>query len=251
MNQDYKIEWIGTDGDFYPLRRYNALGEVFKPTIHIFHIMEGTLLGTDQEFHNPKRDASTHYGIGKKGEIHQYVKDEDGAWGQGFVSNPNWFGNQLFPGVNPNYYCLCYEFEGFTGDVPTEAQWAAAMYLVKLKSAAYETPKDRRYYEGHFNIDPQTRANCPGKGFPWARLYSDLGITAPNTVSSMPVLSYGSQDKASVIYLQNKLNQAGYNCGMADGSFGPKTLYAVRALQNAKGLVADGIVGPITWAYLT
>lgn len=247
--QDYQIKWIGTDGDYYPLRRCDALGQVFKPTIHVFHIMQGSLLGTDEEFNSRKVDAATHYGIGKNGEIHQYVKDEDGAWGQGFVSNPSWFGNQLFPGVNPNYYCICYELEGFTGDVPTEAQWAALMYLVKLKSAAYNTPKDSRYYVGHYIIDPQTRPDCPGKGFPWARLYSDLGITAPVLTPSMPVLSQGSKG-TNVNYLQTRLNAKGFNCGTPDGDFGPNTRAAVIKLQHSKGLKEDGIVGPATWTLL-
>ena len=37
---------------------------------------------------------------------------------------------------------------------------------------------------------------------------------------------------------------------MADGIFGPNTEEAVKELQKAKGLAADGIVGPRTWAAL-
>ena len=35
-----------------------------------------------------------------------------------------------------------------------------------------------------------------------------------------------------------------------DGVFGPETDQAVRDLQQSKGLVLDGIVGPTTWSHL-
>jgi len=39
-------------------------------------------------------------------------------------------------------------------------------------------------------------------------------------------------------------------CEVVDGSFGPKTEAKVRAFQRDRGFVADGIVGPKTWAAL-
>ena len=39
----------------------------------------------------------------------------------------------------------------------------------------------------------------------------------------------------------------GLNALQADGSFGPETRTAVQAFQARQDLVADGIVGPITW----
>lgn len=49
-----------------------------------------------------------------------------------------------------------------------------------------------------------------------------------------------------VAELQKFLNNAGYDCGTADGSFGPKTESAVISFQSANGLDADGVVGPQT-----
>ncbi len=49
---------------------------------------------------------------------------------------------------------------------------------------------------------------------------------------------------------QTALNAAGYNAGRVDGIFGPGTEGAVRKFQRAHGLLADGIVGPKSWAVL-
>lgn len=50
--------------------------------------------------------------------------------------------------------------------------------------------------------------------------------------------------------VQNKLNSLGYNCGTADGYYGNATKSAVISFQSAKGLTADGEVGPATWSAL-
>ena len=64
-----------------------------------------------------------------------------------------------------------------------------------------------------------------------------------------PTVRQGSRGEP-VKMLQQLLNTVGINAGTPDGVFGPKTTAAVKAFQKARGLTADGIVGPGTWRAL-
>ncbi|QRN99142.1 peptidoglycan-binding protein [Archangium violaceum] len=66
------------------------------------------------------------------------------------------------------------------------------------------------------------------------------GVVDPQTF-----LRFGSKGE-QVSSLQSRLAALHYNVGAADSHFGQKTLDAVKAFQRAKGLVADGVVGPKT-----
>ena len=67
--------------------------------------------------------------------------------------------------------------------------------------------------------------------------------------SSQPTLRQGSRGSA-VSTLQSRLTALRFAPGPVDGVFGSLTGAAVRAFQSARGLVADGIVGPLTWSAL-
>ena len=69
------------------------------------------------------------------------------------------------------------------------------------------------------------------------------------TKVELPILENGSEGD-SVEALQILLNGYGFNCGTVDGSFGSKTLSAVKAYQKALKLTVDGCVGPATWGAL-
>ena len=62
-------------------------------------------------------------------------------------------------------------------------------------------------------------------------------------------LRVGSRGE-EVRQLQTKLKRWGYYSGAVDGIFGPMTREAVRSYQAQRGLTADGIAGPMTWAAL-
>ncbi len=57
---------------------------------------------------------------------------------------------------------------------------------------------------------------------------------------------YPGQTGTRVVLLQNALNLLGYNCGMADGTYGDQTVQAVKAFQKANSLTEDGIAGKKT-----
>ena len=82
-----------------------------------------------------------------------------------------------------------------------------------------------------------------GSGAPAA---TPVSVTAP--ASSRPILRLGSTGPA-VAEAQRLLTRASYQTA-ADGRFGPATQRQVMALQKARGLAADGVIGPATWATL-
>lgn len=79
----------------------------------------------------------------------------------------------------------------------------------------------------------------------------------PAPVFIPPTVRFGAEGDL-VAQLQGELSDAGYPPGHStaaaggwDGVFGKATSAAVTAFQSANGLVADGVVGPLTWAALS
>ena len=73
----------------------------------------------------------------------------------------------------------------------------------------------------------------------------------PDHIQQRRILKKGT-DGSDVIIMQKKLIAAGYSCGKtgADGKFGPATLTALKKFQADRGIVVDGICGPVTWSKL-
>ncbi|MEO8279159.1 MAG: peptidoglycan-binding domain-containing protein [Ideonella sp.] len=69
--------------------------------------------------------------------------------------------------------------------------------------------------------------------------------------TGLPTIRKGSQGLHSA-YCQNLLNARmfGMTSLWVDGMFGANTDARVRRFQGSNGLVADGVVGPLTWAAL-
>lgn len=131
----------------------------YKPKLVVIHIMDGSLLGTDEWFSNINSRVSSHYGVGLDGEIHQYVLEENTAFTEGNVRNPT--AKLLIKNVNPNYYCLSIENEGHDLSLAPEMQLNVLAALIKELCDKHNIPIDRDHIIGHFEIDSVVKVNCP------------------------------------------------------------------------------------------
>lgn len=75
------------------------------------------------------------------------------------------------------------------------------------------------------------------------------GLAGPNTLDGCPTLLLGNRGNITYL-LQEKLVSLGYDTNGVDGIFGSGTRGAVISYQNAEGIVADGIVGEMSWSKL-
>lgn len=156
------IKWVGcAPGNFGPGR----LGG--KPEAIVLHLMDGSLNGTDNWFRTPpeKRGAgalasSAHYGVGKSGEIHQYVRDEDRAYHAGRIHTPKWPYLLKRAGINPNNYTLGIEHEGLSYEAWTDTMCKSSAVLIRGLCDKWSIPLDRLHICGHREIFIDKL--CPG-----------------------------------------------------------------------------------------
>ena len=73
---------------------------------------------------------------------------------------------------------------------------------------------------------------------------------APGTFDAPSTTLKPADTGAQVEILQRELNGLGYTVGAIDGTYGPATVSAVKAFQQANGLTPDGVVGSKTLAAL-
>ena len=72
----------------------------------------------------------------------------------------------------------------------------------------------------------------------------------PTSTPTPPSLQYGFKNSYAVRAMQKRLKELGWYTGNVDGDFGPSTLVAVKAFQQANGLKVDGKAGEQTLARL-
>lgn len=138
----------------------------FKPEAIVIHISVGSQTSCDNTFLNPRLDQprSAHYSVSKAGEVHQYVQEADTAFHAGNVVAPSWSLIRSFqPGkyINPNFYTIGIEHEGFPDDEWPAAQYDASRVLIaeiRMRFSAITADRD------HIIMHREIRADksCPG-----------------------------------------------------------------------------------------
>jgi len=76
------------------------------------------------------------------------------------------------------------------------------------------------------------------------------GVVGPKTWTALVVTVRQGSSGQAVVAAQKLLTHRGYTV-TANGTFGSTTTTRTQAFQRSRGLTADGIVGPRTWAKLT
>lgn len=144
------------------------------------HIMQGYIAGSFARFNNPGQEVSAHFGVGLSGRIVQFVDMGRSAWANGILQDGfdvtlPWLLECKTKGINPNRRTISIEHEGFTGVKMPEAQYQATLFLHKEIIKAWPNIRPgRKTIIGHNQISPKDKPFCPGSGFPFDRLITDL-----------------------------------------------------------------------------
>jgi N-acetyl-anhydromuramyl-L-alanine amidase AmpD len=174
------IKWFAASPN-----NYNVGRNGHKPIAIVHHVAEGSLASVKNWFQNPASAASTHYIVGKRGEVWQFVEDTNFAYANGIWEKPDlsipWLADAFNRDINPNNLTLSIEREGYYKEPVTEEQYQSLLWLTRHLCDKWQIPKTRQFIIGHSQISRTSRANCPGPNHPWARLMAELGTTPPPT----------------------------------------------------------------------
>jgi hypothetical protein len=223
----------------------------------VLHIEEGSDAGSRSWFTNPQSSASAHFLNPKSGNLEQLVDTKDAAWAE----------------VAGNHTWISVEHEGHAGDSLTASQlendaqlmaWLHTEHGIPLQSTDDPNGSGLGWHGmggdawgGHFD--------CPGdpikaqRGAILARAAQILGqpVSGGSTPSPAPqgptfpgeYLSVKSPmlHDGNVSTWQQKMHDRGWTITV-DGWYGNASAGICKQFQAEKGLTADGIVGPVTWA---
>lgn len=161
------------------------------PDMIVVHTSEGYYQSGIEWLCNPKAQASTHFFVGKKGQVAKLVNIKRAAWGNATTSKDKRDGRYYAKSSNrlvrsraysANRYTISIECEGFfskDGGKLTEKQHKSLVKLIARiirrvkKVYNIDIPIDREHIVSHGEIAPEWKPNC-GAGIDKERLVNDV-----------------------------------------------------------------------------
>lgn len=127
----------------------------------VIHVTQGGAASVRAWFKNPAAQASTHYMVTRAGEIVQFVREEDTAWGNGRVDHPTAQVVTNRAGSNPNWWTISIEHEGTGLHELTDAQRQSSLWLMRdIQKRHHRITFDRHHILRHNEIF--SLKTCPG-----------------------------------------------------------------------------------------
>ncbi len=153
----------------------------YSPRWIIIHGTAGFGSAEEVGYYFQQAEVATHYIIGRDGVIVQCVEENDGAWGNGGVTDGHdeWWTSA----INPNNVTISIEHvkpARDNSDELTEVQREVSFQLVKRICGRHAIPG--RWADadggitGHYSMDPVYRSFCPGP-YPWDDLFAFLAYS--------------------------------------------------------------------------
>jgi len=156
------------DATFYASPNWSGRGTCGIEGVVMHVTGPGSMAGMASWFKNPSSAVSAHFGIGKNGEVHQYVEVGDSAWHAGILNRPDLsnplVANWVSQGINPNRCTIGIELLLGGPAEPLVDYPAMKVSLDRLLAWLHEqtgVPLDTAHVLGHNQIDSISRSTDP------------------------------------------------------------------------------------------
>ena len=127
----------------------------------VVHVADGSREAVRQTFLNPASKVSSHYLVCQNGDVIQFVSEDMAAWANGLKVRPTAKVVLDNPSINPNFFTVSIENEGWGNKDISDLMYQKNAELVKEICLRHGLSIDSDTVIGHRQI----RADkiCPGK----------------------------------------------------------------------------------------
>jgi N-acetyl-anhydromuramyl-L-alanine amidase AmpD len=230
----------------------------WKADVVVFHQTGGTSATPALNYYmNAAAQCSPNWVIDTDGTIYELVHPDNAAYCNGTRTVP---GQKLYYGLataklvkerktNANFFTYSMEFVHCQWGNINDAQIQAAIDLIKnvivphMRKNGVVPKFDRDHFIGHCEIDPITRAACPGKQFPYQTIIDAVSgkkpfvpaSAQPTTPSTTATFKAG--DKVHIRTTAS--TYAGISTKIPTAYKGDKLTYTITKVAGTKALIKE------------